>query len=84
MAAGLPVVASRIGGIPEIIGSPDLGTLVPPDHIDRFAEAVQQLVADPERARAMGRRAAASVVGRFDRETIGGQLADLYCTLLHS
>jgi glycosyltransferase involved in cell wall biosynthesis len=55
MAAGLPVVATAVGGIPEIVG--DAGMLVPPRDLCAFAEALSQLVADPDRRADLGRRA---------------------------
>lgn len=55
MASGLAVVASRVGGIPEVLG--DAGVLVPPDRPDALAAALDALVSDEERRRELGRRA---------------------------
>ena len=49
MAAGTPVIASQVGGIPEIIDNPSIGVLVPPESIDKLAAAVLNLYADEER-----------------------------------
>lgn len=57
MASGLPVVASRVGGIPEVLG--DAGLLVGPDAPDELASALQALVADPARRAELGRKARA-------------------------
>ncbi|GAA2032843.1 hypothetical protein GCM10009819_16120 [Agromyces tropicus] len=46
MASGVPVVASRIGGLPEVVG--DAGLLVPPDDPDALAAALARLADDPE------------------------------------
>ena len=54
-AAGLPVVASRVGQIPAIVEDGGTGLLVPPSDPAALAEAVDTLVADPRRAAAMGR-----------------------------
>jgi len=82
MAAGLPVAASRVGGIPEIIHSPSVGSLVEPITGESFANAIEQIMARPDRGRAMGRAGSASLNGRFDPATMGAQWRDLYCGLL--
>jgi len=62
MAAGLPVVASDVGGIPEVVRHGETGLLVPPGDVDALTAALDRLVADPElRARlAAGARACAA------------------------
>lgn len=56
MAAGRPVVASAVGGIPEIVVNRDTGLLVPPGDETALAEAMADLLADRDRARKMGLR----------------------------
>ncbi|MFK5690781.1 glycosyltransferase family 4 protein [Ornithinimicrobium sp. LYQ92] len=53
-AAALPVVASRIGQIPEVVRHGETGLLVPPSDPAALAAAIDSLAADPARARAMG------------------------------
>ncbi len=48
MAAGTPVVASNVGGIPEIVKSPDIGVLVPPKSYEILAKTVLTLLADKD------------------------------------
>jgi glycosyltransferase involved in cell wall biosynthesis len=48
--AGIPMIASNVGGIPEILG-PD-GNLVPPENPTRLAQAIAAALDDPARARA--------------------------------
>jgi glycosyltransferase involved in cell wall biosynthesis len=55
MAARLPVVASNVGGIPEIVDHGRTGLLVPPRSVDDLAAALLQVAGDPARAREMGR-----------------------------
>ena len=57
MAAGLPVVATRAGGIPEIVEQGGSGLLVPPADPAAFAEALVTMASDEERRRLMGVRA---------------------------
>ncbi len=84
MAAGLPVVASAVGGIPEILDRPDIGVLVPSKDVDGFTGAVQRLMADRAAATRIGRQAASSLMGRFDVETIKQELDALYRSILRS
>ena len=53
-AAGRPVVATRVGGVPEVVDDGRSGILVPPRDPDALAEALAALLADPARARACG------------------------------
>ena len=57
MAVGLPVVGTRVGGVPEIIGTSEVGRLVPRSDSDALAEAVVELFQDPPRLAVMGRAA---------------------------
>ena len=57
MAAGRPIVATDVGGTPELLR--DRGMLVPPGDPPALAAAIEQLLADPARAAALGQRARA-------------------------
>jgi starch synthase len=57
MACGTPVVASRVGGIPELVDDGVTGLLVSPGDADRLAEAIVVLLGAGERREAMGSRA---------------------------
>jgi glycosyltransferase involved in cell wall biosynthesis len=64
MALGVPVVAARVGGLPEVVG-PDAGLLVPPGDPAALAAAVGELARDPGRRSAMGTAGRARVAERF-------------------
>lgn len=57
MAAGLPVIASRVGGIPEIVADGQTGLLVEPDNPDALAESLRLLCGDESLRLSMGRAA---------------------------
>ena len=71
MAAGLPVVAYAVGELPVTLG--ETGVLVPPGDAAAFAQAVAELLADPERARRLGAAAQLRVRERF----VWSHLADV-------
>ena len=53
--AGVPIVASRVGGIPEAVHEGVTGVLVSPNDASALAEAIIDLLKAPERRKAMGR-----------------------------
>lgn len=65
MAAGLPVIASRVGGIPALIDDGSNGLLVPAGDSGALADAIGLVIHDPERAAQLGRRAAAGLGSTF-------------------
>jgi glycosyltransferase involved in cell wall biosynthesis len=62
MAAGRAVVASRIGGLPEVVRDGETGLLVPPNDPVALAAALDALLADPALRSWLGGRAAAAAV----------------------
>lgn len=77
-AAGLPVVASRIGQLPEIVADGRTGLLVPPSEPAALAAAIDELAADPTRREAMGLAARLDAVERFDwRRVVDASLQGL-------
>ncbi|MCC6848923.1 MAG: glycosyltransferase [Deltaproteobacteria bacterium] len=65
MAAGLPVVASRVGGLPEAVVDGETGLLVPPGDAAALAAALARLAADPALAGRLGAGGAARAAARF-------------------
>ena len=84
MAAGVPVIASKVGGIPEIINSGDVGRTVETISGKAFAEAVNQVLERDDRGREMGERGRRSLDGRFDRQTAATKLRDVYDRVLRN
>jgi len=73
MMAGLPVVATRVGGVPELVADGVTGFLVPPRDPDALAEALQKLIADPELRRRMGQAGREKALKEF---TLGRMLRE--------
>lgn len=69
-ACALPVVASRCGGLPELISDRVTGRLVSPGDAVALSEAIEQLLCHPEQARAMGAAARRAVIERFSWDAV--------------
>jgi glycosyltransferase involved in cell wall biosynthesis len=70
MAAGKPVVATRVGGIPEFVVHGQTGLLVEPGDATALAEAIRSLLQESERARGMGTRGRARVLAGFQMSAV--------------
>lgn len=73
---GRPVVASRIGGLPEVVRDGETGLLVAPDDPQALADAVVRLLGDPELATALGTTGRADARARFSIPAFTAALAD--------
>lgn len=78
MACGTPVVASRLGGIRNVIESGTNGMLVDPTDSGEMSEAVLELLSNPDKAREMGRRAVETVRDHLSWEAIAGRHLRFY------
>ncbi len=81
-ACGVPVIATTLGGLPDLVEDGSTGLLVPPNDPEELARAITMLLEDPERARGMGARARAVAVGRFARDRHLDELDGIYATAL--
>jgi colanic acid/amylovoran biosynthesis glycosyltransferase len=82
MATGLPVVSTRVTGIPELVDDGVSGELAPPGRPEALASAIRGLAADPDRRTALGRAARAKVVAEYDVRVWVAALHDLYVRYL--
>jgi len=84
MACEAPVVASAVGGIPEVVEDGVTGLLVPLDDqfAGEFAARVNELLADPKRARHMGEAGRQRAIERFSWSAVAAETVALYESLL--
>lgn len=82
MAAGKPVVATRGGGIPEIVVEGETGLLVPMGDAASMAEALSRLLYDPELATAMGRAGRKRLLAEFTIQHTARKIEAVYRQLL--
>lgn len=72
----LPIVATNIGAIPDLVRDGETGRLVPPDDIEALAEALIELLTDPERCRRYGDRGAQLVSENYSWDAVGEKIRD--------
>ena len=78
MACGLPVVASRVGGVGDIVREGETGFLTDVQNVDAMREALQRLVSTPELRETMGQNAREFVVGNHSVHQLPVLLEELY------
>ncbi len=78
MAAGLPVVGTRVGGIPELVVDGETGILVDPERPVALAEALDALASSPERRRALGEKGRKRAIEQFSPEATARRTVALY------
>ncbi|HKX30842.1 MAG TPA: glycosyltransferase family 4 protein, partial [Blastocatellia bacterium] len=82
MALSKPVVATAVGGVPEVVADGEVGFLVPPGDAEAMAERISRLVADAELRRSMGRRGYERVLKNFDLRVTTRRWEQLYQEIL--
>ena len=83
MSAAIPVIASNLGGLPEIIHHGETGLLVA-NHPDAITAAIRQLTEDPNLARRIGAAARHTVLDRFTLAHMVDRTLESYRRVLHS
>ncbi len=78
----VPVVSTRITGVPELIDDGRTGLLVTPGRADQLADALERLLADPALCRELGSAAREKVIREFNTESSAEQLYALFNRLI--
>ncbi len=84
MASGIPVIASRVGGVYGVIHDQHNGLLVPPSNSRQLADRILELLCDPLRARHIGENGRELVQEEFGLHRMVGLTADLYQRVIES
>jgi glycosyltransferase involved in cell wall biosynthesis len=82
MSAGVPVIASAVDGLAEVVTDGETGLLVPPDDPRLLAEAIARVLVDRSLSRALGERGREVATTAFSRERMTGAFEDLYRAVL--
>jgi len=84
LAAGRPVVATRVGGVPDVVRDGEDGFLVDPGDVDALADRLTRLAADPELRERLGASGRARVIPRYSVERLVDDIDLLYRSLLEA
>ena len=82
MQAAVPIVATAVGGVPELLAGGAAGRLVPPRDAAALAEQIKAAVDQPEQSRALTERAKIMVLRDFSSQTMARRYLDLYTEVL--
>jgi glycosyltransferase involved in cell wall biosynthesis len=78
MAQARPVVATRVGGTPEVVADGETGILVDAGDVDALADALRSVLGDPTRARTLGEAGRTRAVERFSRAAMVERVLGVY------
>ncbi len=78
MAAGLPVIATRVGGLPEVVTDGDNGLLIPAKDPEALSQALERLLADPALAKKLGENARRDVENNYSLDRLGREINEIY------
>ena len=81
MAASLPVVATSVGGVSDLVEHGKTGLLVPPKDPKAFSGAMEALLGDPDRGREMGRLARETVYPKYSHAALIDRMDRLYASM---
>jgi glycosyltransferase involved in cell wall biosynthesis len=82
MAVGVPVVATPVGGVPEVIRDGVEGLLVPPGAVDALAAALARILDDRSLAESLGREAKNRILSGYTPQRVSERVAALYDRVL--
>ena len=83
MAVGLPVIASPVGAIPEMVDVSEGGYLVDPDDVEGYVDALTTLLDDPSLRERMGRHNRDKALREYEYDVVTRQLCEVYSQALH-
>jgi glycosyltransferase involved in cell wall biosynthesis len=78
MAAGKPIVATRVGGVPEAVCDGVTGLLVRPNDSDALTAAIESLIARPEQRRSLGNAARSRALEKFSVRVFARRVQEIY------
>lgn len=82
MAAGLPVIVSEVGGLPEVVQHEENGLLIPVGDAEALAHSLSRVLRDPLWAQTLGEKARREVKTRFSLERLGQEINAIYDELV--
>jgi glycosyltransferase involved in cell wall biosynthesis len=78
MAAGLPVIATAVGGLPEVVTDGENGLLIPPRDAEALATALARLLEASDFAKKLGQNARKHVREHFSLDRLGREINEIY------
>ena len=84
LAAGCPVVATRVGGVPDVVNENEDGFLVEMGDVEALGDRLADLARDPELRRQMGEAGRSRILQRYAVDRLIGDVDELYRTLLET
>lgn len=78
MACHVPVIATAVGGLPEVVAEGETGYLLPVGDVEGMAEAAVRVLTDPALKQRLGRAGRRRAVERFDQDKIVGRYREIY------
>jgi glycosyltransferase involved in cell wall biosynthesis len=82
MSAQLPLIATAVGGTPQLIEHGHNGILIPPEEAHRLADEIQQLLESPKRGKDIGRVARSTILEKWTWTQVAHRIADVYAQVL--
>lgn len=82
MACGLPIIATSVGAVPEVITNGQEGFLIEPGDVPALAERMLRISSDPDLRKRMGQAARRRVEAEYSLDGMIGRIMDVYCEVL--
>jgi len=82
MSLRIPVVATNVAGVPEIITDGEAGILVPPGDVGALSQAIDRVLSDVSLAASLGARGRETVISSFSKERMLEEMRKIYSELL--